>query len=103
MLATSGLALAAPSANRSGAISPSEATEEKVSLSDRFGLWLGFHPCDQDAFLSMIRGYCSAAGIEIDRRSILLKDPIKELGDYEISIRLHKHVEATLKVSVVAE
>ena len=41
---------------RSSAINPSEAVEEKVSLSDRFGLWLGFHPCDQDEYLSMIRG-----------------------------------------------
>jgi len=51
---------------RQTAISPSEATEEKVSLSDRFGLWLGFHPCDQDAYLAMIRGYCDAFGVEID-------------------------------------
>ncbi|MCP1167480.1 ATP-binding protein [Limimaricola litoreus] len=51
---------------RSTAISPSEAVEEKVSLSDRFGLWLGFHPCDQDAFLSMIRGYCDAFDLRID-------------------------------------
>jgi len=51
---------------RSTAISPSEAVEEKVSLSDRFGLWLGFHPCDQDEFLSMIRGYCDAFGLQID-------------------------------------
>lgn len=50
---------------RSSAISPSEATEEKVSLSDRFGLWLGFHPCSQDEYLAMIRGYCNAAGIAI--------------------------------------
>ncbi|MEQ9259847.1 MAG: ATP-binding protein [Roseovarius sp.] len=50
---------------RSTAISPSEATEEKVSLSDRFGLWLGFHPCSQDEYLAMIRGYCDAHGIEI--------------------------------------
>ncbi len=50
---------------RSTAISPSEAVEEKVSLSDRFGLWLGFHPCDQDAFLSMVRGYCDAHGLKI--------------------------------------
>ncbi|HET6607294.1 MAG TPA: ATP-binding protein [Rhodopila sp.] len=42
---------------RSTAISPSEATEEKVSLSDRFGLWLGFHNCDQPTFLAMIDGY----------------------------------------------
>jgi predicted AAA+ superfamily ATPase len=50
---------------RSTAISPSEAVEEKVSLSDRFGLWLGFHPCDQDEYLAMIRGYCDAHGVEI--------------------------------------
>mgnify|MGYP000150314435 CR=1 FL=1 len=50
---------------RSSAINPSEAVEEKVSLSDRFGLWLGFHPCDQDTYLAIIRAYCTAAGIEI--------------------------------------
>ncbi|MGB2214788.1 MAG: ATP-binding protein, partial [Paracoccaceae bacterium] len=41
---------------RSQAINPSEAVEEKVSLSDRFGLWLGFHPCTQDEYLEMING-----------------------------------------------
>ncbi|MFN3642184.1 MAG: ATP-binding protein [Gemmobacter sp.] len=51
---------------RSTAINPSEAVEEKVSLSDRFGLWLGFHPCGQDDYLAMIRGYCDAFGIAID-------------------------------------
>ena len=51
---------------RSTAISPNEAVEEKVSLSDRFGLWLGFHPCDQDQFLAMIAGYCAAYGVQID-------------------------------------
>ena len=50
---------------RSTAINPSEAVEEKVSLSDRFGLWLGFHPCDQVEYLAMIRGYCDALGIRI--------------------------------------
>ena len=43
---------------RSTAINPSEAVEEKVSLSDRFGLWLGFHKCSQDEYLAMIDGYC---------------------------------------------
>ncbi|MBY0407331.1 MAG: DUF815 domain-containing protein, partial [Rickettsiales bacterium] len=42
---------------RSTAIHPSEAVEEKVSLSDRFGLWLGFHPCDQATFLTIIEAY----------------------------------------------
>jgi len=51
---------------RSSAINPSEAVEEKVSLSDRFGLWLGFHPCTQDEYLAMIRGYCDAYGVQID-------------------------------------
>jgi predicted AAA+ superfamily ATPase len=50
---------------RSSAISPSEAVEEKVSLSDRFGLWLGFHPCTQDEYLDMIQGYCNAYGLDI--------------------------------------
>ena len=50
---------------RSTAINPSEAVEEKVSLSDRFGLWLGFHPCSQDEYLDMIRGYCRAYGVDI--------------------------------------
>ena len=51
---------------RGSAINPSEAVEEKVSLSDRFGLWLGFHPCDQDEFLAMIKGYVDAYGVVID-------------------------------------
>jgi uncharacterized protein len=50
---------------RSSAINPAEAVEEKVSLSDRFGLWLGFHPCGQDEYLAMIRGYCDAYGLEV--------------------------------------
>ena len=50
---------------RSASISPSEAVEEKVSLSDRFGLWLGFHPCSQDDYLDMIRGYCAAHGVTV--------------------------------------
>ncbi len=50
---------------RSTAINPSEAVEEKVSLSDRFGLWLGFHPCSQDDYLAMIRGYCAAHGVRV--------------------------------------
>jgi len=51
---------------RSSAINPSEAVEEKVSLSDRFGLWLGFHPCSQDDYLAMIRGYCAAYGVDVE-------------------------------------
>ena len=50
---------------RSSAINPSEAVEEKVSLSDRFGLWLGFHPCSQDEYLAMIGRYCAAYGLQL--------------------------------------
>ncbi|MCA0045292.1 ATP-binding protein [Celeribacter sp. ASW11-22] len=55
---------------RSSAINPSEATEEKVSLSDRFGLWLGFHPCSQDEYLAMIDGYCAEYGVEVDAETL---------------------------------
>ncbi|MGY4289258.1 putative AAA+ superfamily ATPase [Bradyrhizobium sp. LM2.7] len=51
---------------RSTAINPGEAVEEKVSLSDRFGLWLGFHRCSQDEYLAMVRGYCSHFGVKLD-------------------------------------
>ncbi len=51
---------------RSTAINPSEAVEEKVSLSDRFGLWLGFHNCSQDDYLEMVRAYVAYYGITID-------------------------------------
>ena len=50
---------------RSTSINPGEAVEEKVSLSDRFGLWLGFHRCSQDEYLAMVRGYCDHYGIKI--------------------------------------
>ncbi|AZO77857.1 AAA family ATPase [Bosea sp. Tri-49] len=51
---------------RSTAINPGEAIEEKVSLSDRFGLWLGFHKCSQDEYLSMIDGYVGHFGLKIE-------------------------------------
>ncbi|MBQ8104565.1 MAG: ATP-binding protein [Afipia sp.] len=50
---------------RSTAINPGEAVEEKVSLSDRFGLWLGFHKCSQDEYLDMVRGYCKHFGVKM--------------------------------------
>ncbi len=48
---------------RSTAINPSEATHEKVSLSDRFGLWIGFHNCSQDDYLAMVQGYIDHYGL----------------------------------------
>lgn len=50
---------------RSTAINPAEAVEEKVSMSDRFGLWLGFHPCGQDVFFDIVEGYAAAYGLPI--------------------------------------
>ncbi len=55
---------------RSTAISPSESVEEKVSLSDRFGLWLGFHNCDQATFLEIIDGYAERYGISMDKEAL---------------------------------
>lgn len=49
---------------RSSAINPAEAVEEKVSLSDRFGLWLGFHNCDQNTYLDIINGYVDHFGLD---------------------------------------
>ena len=50
---------------RATAINPGEAVEEKVSLSDRFGLWLGFHNCSQDEYLAMVDGYAGHYGLKI--------------------------------------
>ena len=55
---------------RANAINPGEAVEEKVSLSDRFGLWLGFHRCSQDEFLAMVEGYVSHYGVPSDAETL---------------------------------
>ena len=60
---------------RSTAINPSEAVEEKLSLSDRFGLWIGFHNCSQDDYLAMVRSYAKHYGLkaqaaQIDREAL---------------------------------
>lgn len=55
---------------RSTAINPGEAVEEKVSLSDRFGLWLGFHNCDQDTYLAMVRGYAEYYRLGLDEETL---------------------------------
>jgi predicted AAA+ superfamily ATPase len=60
---------------RQTAINPGEAVEEKVSLSDRFGLWLGFHRCSQDEYLAMVEGYVAHfripfTGAELEREAL---------------------------------
>jgi len=55
---------------RSTAINPGEAVEEKVSLSDRFGLWLGFHRCSQDEFLAMVNGYIAHFKIPVEAEQL---------------------------------
>ena len=58
---------------RGNAINPAEAVEEKVSLSDRFGLWLGFHPVNQDTYFDIIEGYAAAFDLDIDRETLRAK------------------------------
>ena len=55
---------------RSSAINPSEAVEEKVSLSDRFGLWLGFHHLDQDTYFAIVEGYAKHFGLRIGKKAL---------------------------------
>ena len=55
---------------QSTAINPSEAVEEKVSLSDRFGLWLGFHNMDQDTYFKVVDGYVQAMGLKISAEDL---------------------------------
>ena len=55
---------------RATAINPGEAVEEKVSLSDRFGLWLGFHNCGQDDYLAMIDAYAAHFGLKMGRDTL---------------------------------
>ena len=63
---------------RSTAINPGEAVEEKVSLSDRFGLWLGFHKCSQDEYLAMVSGYVAHFGL--DGRRAMRSGPMRWNG-----------------------
>ena len=62
---------------RSTAINPGEAIEEKVSLSDRFGLWLGFHKCSQDEFLAMVEGYAEHYGLDVADRDAMRHDALE--------------------------
>ncbi|HLO23702.1 MAG TPA: ATP-binding protein [Methyloceanibacter sp.] len=55
---------------RSTAINPGEAVEEKVSLSDRFGLWIGFHNCSQDDYLAMVRAYAKHHGLSVPQQEL---------------------------------
>ncbi|MFC0384081.1 ATP-binding protein [Muricoccus vinaceus] len=55
------------------AIHASESVEEKVSLSDRFGLWIGFHNCDQPTYFAMVEGYAKALGLPMEREALLAR------------------------------
>jgi uncharacterized protein len=65
---------------RSTAINPSEATEEKVSLSDRFGLWIGFHNCDQPTYFAMVEGYAREMGLAIEPEALLAEAATWSVG-----------------------
>ena len=73
---------------RSSAINPGEAVEEKVSLSDRFGLWLGFHHCSQDDYLAMVSGYAEHFGLDAPAEEI--EAPGARMGD-DAGIALGPH------------
>ncbi|GGH21552.1 ATPase AAA [Alsobacter metallidurans] len=62
---------------RSTAVNPGEAIEEKISLSDRFGLWLGFHKCSQDEFLAMVDGYADHFGLAVVNRDAMHHDALE--------------------------
>jgi predicted AAA+ superfamily ATPase len=55
---------------RASAINPGEAVEEKVSLSDRFGLWIGFHNCGQEQFFAMVEGYAAAFALPVSQEAL---------------------------------
>ncbi len=55
---------------RATGINPGEAVEERVSLSDRFGLWIGFHKCSQDDYLEMVKGYVAHFDLTIDEDTL---------------------------------
>src|SRR2546430_15251012 len=55
---------------RGTALNPDDAVQEKISLSDRFGLWLGFHSCSQDDYLAMVHGYAEHFGLARAREKI---------------------------------
>jgi len=55
---------------RSTAINPAEAVEEKVSLSDRFGLWLGFHACDQETYFAIVEGYAERYRLAVPKDAL---------------------------------
>jgi predicted AAA+ superfamily ATPase len=58
---------------RESALNPAEVVDEKVSLSDRFGLWLGFHPCDQDTYFAIVEGYVNDLCLKIGRDDLLAR------------------------------
>ncbi|WP_342362911.1 ATP-binding protein [Terrarubrum flagellatum] len=62
---------------RSTAINPGEAVEEKVSLSDRFGLWLGFHKCSQDEYLDMVFGYAEHFALDLGDRDTIRAEALE--------------------------
>ena len=77
---------------RSTAINPGEAVEEKVSLSDRFGLWLGFHRCSQDEYLAMVDGYVAHFRIPVEAEELrrgagMGDDPRRAFGPGGLAVR----------------
>ena len=89
---------------RSTAINPSEAVEEKVSLSDRFGLWLGFHNCDQDTYLRMVSGYAAHFGLTISPEDLKAQaiewQMTRGARSGRVAIQFIRHLAGQLGVAV---
>jgi len=81
---------------RSTAINPSEAVEEKISLSDRFGLWLGFHNCDQPTYLEMVRRYAAHYAIDIEDAALVARaiewSAIRGSRSGRVAIQFIRHI-----------
>lgn len=89
---------------RSTAINPSEAVQEKVSLSDRFGLWLGFHSCDQETYLIMVARYVDHYGLEISpedcRTRAIAWAALRGARSGRVAIQFIRHLAGELKVAL---
>lgn len=89
---------------RSTAINPSEAVEEKISLSDRFGLWLGFHNCDQPTYLAMVRNYAAHYKIEIDDDALVAEaiewSATRGARSGRVAMQLVRHLGGRMKKAI---
>ena len=85
---------------RSTAIHKNEAVEEKISLSDRFGLWLGFYNTDQDGYLAMINGYGAFYGLKIDEKDALTWAMTRGNRSGRVAWQYIQHIAGQQKIKI---